>query len=49
MLDDEGKLKGLKTVRVDWTNNSGKWSMEEISGSEEVCSHVSVGGHQLIV
>ena len=36
VVDDEGKLKGLETIRVDWTNNSGRWSMEEVKGSEEV-------------
>jgi hypothetical protein len=36
VVDDEGKLKGLATIRVEWTNNSGKWSMEEVKGSEEV-------------
>lgn len=35
VLDDEGKLKGLDTVLVEWTEVSGKWSMEEVKGSEK--------------
>ncbi len=35
VVDDEGKLKGLDTVRVEWTESNGKWSMEEIKGSEK--------------
>lgn len=36
MLDDEGKLKGLNTVRVEWTKDSGgRWKMEEVPGSEK--------------
>jgi glutamate synthase (NADPH/NADH) len=35
VLDDEGKLKGLDTVLVEWTEVGGKWSMEEIKGSEK--------------
>ncbi|KAK4688846.1 glutamate synthase (NADH), partial [Tremellales sp. Uapishka_1] len=35
VLDDEGKLKGLDTIRVEWTEVGGKWSMEEVKGSEE--------------
>ncbi|EFP88939.2 glutamate synthase [NADPH] [Puccinia graminis f. sp. tritici CRL 75-36-700-3] len=34
--DGEGKLKGLNTVRVEWTKDSrGAWKMKEIAGSEE--------------
>ncbi|KAK2467028.1 hypothetical protein APHAL10511_001286 [Amanita phalloides] len=34
VLDDEGKLKGLKTIRVEWTKDSGgRWKMEEVPGS----------------
>ncbi|WWC86714.1 uncharacterized protein L201_001592 [Kwoniella dendrophila CBS 6074] len=33
--DEEGKLTGIDTVKVEWTNNSGKWSMEKIPGSEK--------------
>ena len=36
-LDEDGNLKGLNTVRVEWTEKGGKWSMEEIAGSEQVC------------
>lgn len=36
VLDDQGKLKGLNTVRVEWTkDSSGRWKMEEIGGSEK--------------
>jgi glutamate synthase (NADPH/NADH) len=34
VLDDQGKLKGLNTVRVEWTkDSSGRWKMEEVPGS----------------
>ncbi|WVQ69458.1 uncharacterized protein L199_007675 [Kwoniella botswanensis] len=33
--DDEGKLTGIDTVKVEWTNTAGKWSMEKIPGSEK--------------
>lgn len=36
VLDDEGKLKGLDTVRVEWQMVSGQWKMEEVMGSEKV-------------
>lgn len=36
VLNDEGKLKGLNTVRVEWTKDSGgRWKMEEVPGSEK--------------
>ena len=36
VIDEEGKLKGLNTVRVEWTKDSGgKWKMEEVPGSEK--------------
>ncbi|PPQ78537.1 hypothetical protein CVT25_011809 [Psilocybe cyanescens] len=36
VLDDEGKLRGLNTVRVEWTKDSGgRWKMEEVPGSEK--------------
>jgi len=36
VLDGEGKLKGLNTVRVEWTKDSGgRWKMEEVPGSEK--------------
>ena len=35
-VDDDGKLKGLNTVRVEWTKDSaGRWKMEEVPGSEK--------------
>lgn len=34
--DDDGKVKGIKTVRVEWKrSDSGAWQMQEIPGSEE--------------
>jgi glutamate synthase (NADPH/NADH) len=34
--DASGDLKGVNTVRVEWTNKGGQWSMEKIPGSEKV-------------
>ena len=35
-MDDEGKLTGLNTVRVEWTKDSGgRWKMEDVPGSEK--------------
>ncbi|CAI5757462.1 unnamed protein product [Candida verbasci] len=34
--DDEGSVKGIKTVRVEWKrSDSGAWQMAEVPGSEE--------------
>ena len=34
--DDEGKVKGIKTVRVEWKRSDlGAWQMAEVPGSEE--------------
>lgn len=36
VIDDEGKLSGLNTVRVEWTKDSGgRWKMEEVPGSQK--------------
>ncbi|KDR81473.1 hypothetical protein GALMADRAFT_152334 [Galerina marginata CBS 339.88] len=36
VLDEDGKLKGLNTVRVEWTKDSGgRWKMEEVPDSEK--------------
>ncbi|TFK76592.1 NADPH-dependent glutamate synthase [Pluteus cervinus] len=36
VLDEDGKLRGLNTVRVEWTKDSGgRWKMEEVLGSEK--------------
>ncbi|KAG6874273.1 glutamate synthase [NADH] [Termitomyces sp. Mi166 len=36
VVDEAGKLKGLNTVRVEWTKDSGgRWKMEEVPGSEK--------------
>ncbi|KAG0767350.1 hypothetical protein G6F62_003329 [Rhizopus arrhizus] len=34
--DGQGNIKGIKTVRVEWTKDeAGRWAMKEIEGSEE--------------
>jgi len=36
VVDEEGKLKGLNTVRVEWTKDSGgRWKMEEVPDSQK--------------
>ena len=36
VVDADGKLTGLNTVRVEWTKDSGgRWKMEEVPGSEK--------------
>ncbi|OBZ85326.1 putative glutamate synthase [NADPH] [Choanephora cucurbitarum] len=36
ITDAENKVKGIKTVRVEWTkDDAGRWSMKELPGSEE--------------
>jgi len=36
LLDEDGNLRGLNTVRVEWTKESGgRWKMEEVPGSEK--------------
>ncbi|KIL69620.1 hypothetical protein M378DRAFT_97356 [Amanita muscaria Koide BX008] len=35
VLDEQGNLRGLNTVRVEWTKDSGgRWKMEEVPASE---------------
>jgi NAD(P)H-dependent glutamate synthase small subunit len=34
--DENGNLKGIKTINVDWVNEGGKFVMKEIAGSEKV-------------
>lgn len=35
VTDEDGVVKGLNTVRVEWTKDSGgRWKMEEVPGSE---------------
>jgi NADPH-dependent glutamate synthase beta subunit-like oxidoreductase len=35
VTDEDGNVKGLNTVRVEWTKDSvGRWKMEEVPGSE---------------
>lgn len=34
--DGEGKIKGINTVRVEWTkDDAGRWAMKEVEGSEQ--------------
>ncbi len=33
--DDQGHLRGVKTVRVQWIKNNGKMVMQEVPGSEQ--------------
>ncbi len=33
--DDQGRLRGVKTVRVQWIKNNGKMVMQEVPGSEQ--------------
>ncbi|KAF9431626.1 glutamate synthase [NADH] [Entomortierella beljakovae] len=34
--DGNGKVKGLNTIRVEWTQDaSGRWSMKEVGGTEQ--------------
>jgi NADPH-dependent glutamate synthase beta subunit-like oxidoreductase len=34
-MDEDGNVKGLNTVRVEWTKDSGgAWKMEDVPGSE---------------
>ncbi|KAI8355177.1 hypothetical protein BD560DRAFT_449573 [Blakeslea trispora] len=36
VTDAENKVKGIKTVRVEWSkDDSGRWSMKEMPGTEE--------------
>ena len=36
VVDENGQLKGLNTVRVEWTKDSGgRWKMEEVPGSQK--------------
>jgi hypothetical protein len=40
--DGEGRVKGINTIRVEWTKDaSGQWRMKEVPGSEQVRRHVS--------
>lgn len=48
-VTEDGQLKGLKTVRVEWNkDHSGQWRMSEVKGSEKgklnlpMCTLVSV-------
>ncbi|KAK3083574.1 glutamate synthase [NADH], partial [Teratosphaeriaceae sp. CCFEE 6253] len=34
--DGEGNVKGINTIRVDWTKSaSGGWDMKKLEGTEE--------------
>ncbi len=34
--DENGNLKGIKTINVDWVNEGGKFVMKEVVGSEKI-------------
>lgn len=34
-IGENGQVTGVKTVEVTWKNEDGKWSMEEVPGSEK--------------
>jgi NAD(P)H-dependent glutamate synthase small subunit len=34
--DEQGNLKGIKTVNVKWANQDGKFTMKEIEGTEKI-------------
>jgi glutamate synthase (NADPH) small chain len=34
--DENGNLKGIKTINVDWVNEGGRFVMKEIAGSEKI-------------
>ncbi|WVR04780.1 hypothetical protein IAU60_001792 [Kwoniella sp. DSM 27419] len=36
LKDENNKLTGLETIKVEWTMVNGAWSMEKIKGSEKV-------------
>jgi len=33
--DGRGRVAGIKTVRLEWTNNDGRWEMKELPGTEK--------------
>ncbi|RCI03903.1 glutamate synthase [NADH] [Rhizopus stolonifer] len=36
ITDSDNKVKGIKTVRVEWTkDDSGRWAMKELEGTEQ--------------
>jgi NAD(P)H-dependent glutamate synthase small subunit len=34
--DENGNVKGIRTVNVEWVNEDGKFNMKEVAGSEKV-------------
>jgi NAD(P)H-dependent glutamate synthase small subunit len=34
--DENGNVKGIKTVNVEWVNEDGKFNMKEVAGSEKI-------------
>jgi glutamate synthase (NADPH/NADH) len=34
--EETGRVKGVQTVKVEWTQKGGQWSMEKVPGSEKV-------------
>lgn len=35
ICDDDGQLKAIKTVNINWTSESGTWQMHELEGTEK--------------
>lgn len=36
-LDDgAGNVKGIRSVRVEWTQDNGRWIMKEVPNSEQI-------------
>jgi len=40
--EETGRVKGVNTVKVEWTSKGGQWSMEKIPGSEKVSFKASL-------
>jgi NADPH-dependent glutamate synthase beta subunit-like oxidoreductase len=36
IADENGNLKGIKTISVEWVNEDGKFNMKEVAGSEKI-------------
>lgn len=36
LSDANGNVTGIRTVRVEWTLDNGRWNMSEVPNSEEV-------------
>lgn len=49
VVDEQGNLAGVDTVRVEWTMVGGQWKMEEIKGSEKVCRPDTVFSRAILI